>query len=406
MKRYFSISITLFMFSAINALTYFLLGFVYGNTAFSEVYSLTYPLQYIVVIFISFFASASNIRANKEDNKNCSNTGIVLGLVFGIIPFAITAIFVDSYINFMNLNPQIYRTFTLMAIGDLFFTYVINLVTEKLYFENQDKKANLCLLLFMVLNMASIALTTLITKNQMIILAINLLCLLIYCTVWLILVLKKFKFDFSITKNFKYESLYIVNDLFMFFTYLFGFSKAFSFGAEYVVALNFVNLITDPQWDALGAINKIAKIDYSMSNYNHKQANKYSFVITICYTFSSFVFFFGLFRLYKIELSVGIIFLAIQIVDMLLNSYKANLQSFLQLDYSPTKCTIINVFHKSVRLILSLSLFTPYNTNIGQLASGIIGLSIFMIIRFIYYKLDKTGFLVKKQKIKIEKAST
>ncbi len=71
MKRYFTMSLTLFLFSILNALTFLLLGILTGNTAYSEIYSITYPIQFVVAIFQSFFASASNIRANKEGKKLC-----------------------------------------------------------------------------------------------------------------------------------------------------------------------------------------------------------------------------------------------------------------------------------------------------------------------------------------------
>ena len=133
MKRYFSMSLTFFAFSALNAVTYLLLGIIMGNTAFAEIFSITYPLQFVVAILLSFFASASNVRANKENNKSCVESGMLLGLFAGIVVFSLVAVFVDGYVQFMNMSPEVYRTFTLMSIGQLFFTFVNNLITEKLY---------------------------------------------------------------------------------------------------------------------------------------------------------------------------------------------------------------------------------------------------------------------------------
>ena len=99
MKRYFTLSLTLFVYSALNVLTYLFLGLITGNPEFSGIFSITYPLQ----------------------------------LIFGIIIFSLVAIFVDNYISFMNMDAGIYRNFTLMAIGQLFLGFVCNIVTEKLY---------------------------------------------------------------------------------------------------------------------------------------------------------------------------------------------------------------------------------------------------------------------------------
>lgn len=396
MKRYFSISLSLFLFSALNALTYLLLGIIYNNLAFSEIFSLTYPLQFVVAILLSFFASSSNIRANKENNKDCVFSGMILGLIAAFIIFAIIAIFIDKYILFMNMDPEIYRTFTLMAIGQLFFSFVANLIAEKLYYEDNDKKANLCNVGFIILNLITVSVTTLITKNQIIIMSVNLLSLFIYCLIWFTFNIKKFQFNFSIKKNFKFESMYIISNILMLIIYLFGYRTAFGFGSEYVIALNFVNLITDPQWDALESISKIAKIEISQSKYNYKKAIKFSSIITTFFIGSSIILFFALFNTYNVVLKIGLIYLGIQAIDMILNIFKANLQSFLQLEYSPTKCTIIYCIAKAVRTILSITILSPYNTNIAQLAGGVLGLTLFAILRFKNYKLDKTGFLQPK----------
>ncbi len=396
MKRYFNISITLFIFSALNVLTYFLLGVITKNTAYSEVFSLIYPLQFVVSILLSFFASASNIRANKEKNENCIDIGIILGAIVGFLTFGIVGLLVDNYIVFMNMDPDIYRNFTLMAIGQLFFTYIINLVAEKLYFKDKDNRANLCILGFILLNLFSVTISALFTTNELIIVLVNLISLLLYCAVWLGLTIRRVHFDFNIIKNFKYESMYIINELFMFIIYFFGYSRAFGFGSEYVTALNLVNLITDPQWDALNAINKIAKIDISKSEYNYKKSLINSSLISAFYIGISITLFFGLFKTYKVVLSIGLIYLAVQIFDMLMNIVTANIKTYLQLEFSPTRCTIYNLVIKVIRTVLILSIFSPFNTDIGQIAGGLLSLTIFMIIRLKYYKKDKEGYLAPK----------
>ena len=194
------------------------------------------------------------------------------------------------------MSPEIYRNFTLMSFGELFLSFVLSMLTEKMYFKDKDKQANLCTIGFIALNFATVVLTALITKNQLIIVLVNFVSLFVYVLVWFCLTIKKFKFDFNIIQNFKYESLYTLGNVLMLVTYLFGYSSVFSFGGEYVVALNFVNLITDPQWDALEAMDKIAKIDISNSEYNYKKALKNSAVISSTYCLSSIVLFFFTFQ--------------------------------------------------------------------------------------------------------------
>lgn len=396
MKRYFSISLTTFIFSALNVLTYFLLGIIMGNTAYSEVFLITYPLQYAMLVMLYFFASASNIRANREKNENCVESGMVLGILFGLIVFLLPVVFIDKYMQFMNVDVEFYRTFTLMSFGQLFFSYVIGIIAEKLYYKNDDKKANLCNIGFIGLNVITVSITALITKTQWIILTVNLGALLIYCVIWLALNLRKFHLDFSIKKNIRYESLYTFGDLLMFIIYLIGLRRVFGFGAEYAVALNFAALVTDPQWDAIGTIAKISKIDISQSKYNYKTGLKNSAVVIMFYACTSIILFFSLASVYDVVLKIGVIYLAIQVADMVINIFQTNLQPFMLLEYSSIKTTVLGLGYKGIRTILSLVILNPYNTNIGQIIAAVIGLAAFLYLRFRHYRLDKEGFLVRK----------
>ncbi len=393
-------SLTLFSFSAINVLTYLFLGIILGNTAYSEIFSLTYPLQFAVVILLNLFVSASCIRSNKENNSNCVTSGMLLGLLFGATIFGLVAGFIDGYITFMNMDTAIYHNFALMSVGQLFFAFINNMVAERMYFLGQDKKANLVSLGFILLNFVSVILTALCTKNQLIIVFVNLGSLLIYTAVWFALSLKKFKFEFSIVKNFRLESLSLVSNIFMLIIYLFGYSTAFSFGAQYVISLNFVNLVTDPQWDAFDSISKIAKIDISNSNYNYKKAMKDSIVITIFYILSSVVLFFALFKVFNVTLWIGLVCLGIQAIDMFIYAFKSNSQTFLQLEYSASKSTTVNLVCKIVRTVLSVFIINPFNTNIAQLVAGFMSFLIFEIIRVKTFKVDKDGTLVLREKVK------
>ena len=397
MKKYISISITLCIFSSVNALTYFILGLTLGDTSYSNIFSITYSFQFISIILTSIFASASNIRANKENNKNCTDTGIVVGTFTGIIIFGLIILFINNFLSFMSLDTDKFKTLTIMLVVDIFFSYIVNLVSEKYYFVNKDKIANLCSIGFICLNLISITLASLITKNQTAIAIINLTCLLIYCAIWLVLTVKKFKFDFNIVKNFKYESTHIISNLFMFIIYFWGYKRAFEFEDKYIIALNFVNLITDPFWDSLEAISKIAKIQISKGEFNHRLSKRNSLLLTLFYCFIICLLFFALFSLYSVSITIALIFLAIQIVDMLLYAIKANIQSYLQIEFSATKCTVINLVCKVIRTLLSLIIFSPFNTNIGQIVGGLLSYLIFLIFKNIYFYTDKNGFLVRKE---------
>lgn len=399
MKRYFSISLTSFAFSIFNVLMYFLLGLITGNTAFSGIFSIIYPLQFIVSMLLCFFSSASNIRANKEGNKNCIGIGMILGAIVGVVIFTVVAVFIDNYIEFMNMSPNFFKTFTLMAVGQLFCNYICSIVTEKLYFENNDKLGNFCMLGFIFLNLLTVVVTALITSNQTIILLVNFISLIIYVSIWFCFNVAELKFNFNALKNFRFESINILGDFFMLLIYLFGFRRAFGFGIEYYTAISFINLITDPLWDGQSAINQIAKIDISQHTFNYKKAIRRSAVVTMFFISIGTILFFTLFKVYNVILTIGIIYFLIQVTDMLLNIAQANVKTYLQLEYSSLKTTTVHLTMKVIRTGMSILLFTPFNTDIAQISCNALGITILLIIFYKNFKTEKDGSIMRKMKV-------
>ena len=114
------------------------------------------------------------------------------------------------------------------------------------------------------------------------------------------------------------------------------------------------------------------------------------------YACTSIILFFSLASVYDVVLKIGVIYLAIQVADMVINIFQTNLQPFMLLEYSSIKTTVLGLGYKGIRTILSLVILNPYNTNIGQIIAAVVGLVAFLYLRFKHYRLDKEGFLVRK----------
>ena len=76
--------------------------------------------------------------------------------------------------------------------------------------------------------------------------------------------------------------LFLLVFLFLFFLiYLFGLSNALEFGEKYTVALNFVALITDTQWDSFDAITSRrpykneTSIEYAISELKNNRGTQF-----------------------------------------------------------------------------------------------------------------------------------
>lgn len=398
MKRLLNVASGLFFLSIFPILSWILLGITLNDTNISNVFSLTYPMQFVWGIIITFFGTAVNIKKYKENkNNDVVFSGIIWGSIFGLIIFGIVAIFVDKYITFMNMDPQIYHNFCLYSLGNLFFQLVFSLIMEKLYFENKEKLANLHSFCYNFLSFAVLIITSLITKNTIIIISVTLSSVFIYNIILSIWQFNKFKFILNFLSCFKYESAGLSTNLFMLIIYLFGFKNSFTFGNEYIIAINFVAMITDVLWDSFGAIKKCSKVDISQNNFKFKESLKNGLLLISLGTTLSIVSFFSLFNTFKVTLTIGLIVLAFQIFDFYLTSIINTLYPFLQLQFSATKTTIIEIFAQTVRVILSVFLPTAYCTEIGQCVASIILFSLYLFIIIKYYKLENDSLIFKEK---------
>lgn len=404
MKRLFRIASGLFIFSLFPVVSWLLLGLTLDKSLVN-IFSLTYPIQFIWAILKSIFATGANIKQIKEKNPNAVLSSMTIGIVVSAIIFGILAVFVDNYIGYMNMDVETYRDFTLYSILSLFVQLIFGFVLEKLYFEEKEKLGNIHSFAFNTLNLVVLIGTSLITKNSTVIIATTLACISVYVIALLIWQYRRFKFEFNILSNFKYESVTICTNIMMFITYFVGFSNAFQAGEEYVVALNFESLVTDSQWDACNAISTAAKIDISYEKFNYKKSLKHAYIFTGVIISSVLVMFFSLFSVYHVNLQIGLMFLGLQLLDFCISPFYFIYETFYQLKFSATFNTIFAIVEKLLRVLLSILLPTAFCTSIGQVSAAYFQLIIYMIIRFKFFKLNKDGLLERKH-VKISEKTT
>lgn len=395
LKRILRIGSGLFIYSIVPILSWILLGFIKGDPRIENVFSITYPMQFVYVIVVSMFATAANIRANKEQDDNQIYSSAFWGIAFSVIIFLIPTIFVDEYIIFFGQDAGFYRVYVIYSFLLNIIQTIFSFVIEKMFFEDKDKKANLHLLAFNLINLALLVVSSLIFSDFVISLIITLAVLFVYVVVLICCECKKFKINFSFLRNFRYESANIISNIFMFLIYLFGLKNAFCAGQEYVLALTTVGLCTDAFWDALQAISKIAKIDLSKKRYNYKQELKNSFVLTAIVILLSCVMTITLSLLNGAKLSIVLIYLSFQIFDIATEPFKQIMSTYTQLEFSPRLNTIINFVFKAVRIVLSVFIISPFCTEIGQITQCILLFGSYIILRVVKYKVVEGKLMIK-----------
>ena len=399
MKRVFRIGGGLFIYSIIPILSWITLSFVLKDSRIINVFSIIYPIQFLWSILRLMFASGANIRKEREKDPNAVWNGIFWGTIFAAIIFAIPLVFVDKFILFMGQDPAVYRIYVIYAIALLFLQVLFSLIIEKLYFEDREKTANIHLVAFNLITFVSIVLLSWLIPNKLIAVLVTLGILLIYIICLYVWQFKKFKIDFKFYRNFRYESANIISSLAMLIIYLFGFKIAFSAGPEFLAGISIVALCTDSQWDSLGAIATIAKIDISKGRYDFRKEVKNAYAYLSVAVTTSVAMTIGLFFANQVDPRIVFSILAFQVADMLVYPYRQILSAFTQIEYSATLNTIINLSFEGIRTVLSVFLLTPYCTQIGQIVQGVFTCVVFTIIRIVKYRIvDKKLVVMKKEK--------
>lgn len=397
MKRLLRISFDLSLLSFIPIISWFLLGIIVDKNLIN-IFTLTYPLQFIYYIIKSIFSTGANISKEKDKNENAVMSGLVLGTIVSIIIFTIILFNIDNYISFMNMDVSTYKNFTIYSILQLFICLEFAMMQDKLYYEEKNKLANKHSLVFNLLNFILLIGTSLITKNQVIIIATTLIPLAIYTLYIYIKNSNKFKFNINVLKCIKYDSVELFNNIAFFLIFLFGLSNALEYGKMYATALTFIALITDTQWDTFDAIKAAATIDISKRKFNYIEHRNNAYKLSGILFGTSLIMFVLLYGFYDLDFKITMLYFSFEIVNFLIYPIYRIKTCYLQLEYSAFKITSNKIIASILRMFMSL-LKTPFCTGIGQVCSSVYQLITVSIMFGHSFKIDKTGCVVKKKSI-------
>lgn len=394
MKRLLRISFNSAIFSLIPILSWFMLGLLVDKNLVN-VFTLTYPLQFIWALMKSIFATGANISKEKDKNDNAVLSVMTIGMIVGFIVFGIFAINVRKYIEFMNMDYEVYKEFALYSIFQLYIQLIFSFVLEKLYFEDKEKLANKYCMQLNLLNFVVLILSAIILKSKMQIVVVTLITILIYTAYVTIKQYKRFKFVINIINCLRYESVEICNNILFFLIFLFGLSNALQFGEKYILALNFVALITDTQWDSFEAIKTVAKIDISKEKFNYKNHKMNAYKLLGILLTTVFIMLIVSLRYYNLDFKITTIYLSFELINFIIYPIYSIKTSYLQLEKYEIKVTANKLFAGILRMTMSL-LKTPYCTGIGQVTSSLYQ---FITVNMIFHRnfvINKNGIVIKK----------
>lgn len=394
MKRLLRIAFNSAIFSFIPILSWFCLGLIVDKNL-ANIFTLTYPLQFIWLLLKSIFGTGANISKQIDQDENAVLSGMTSGTIIGFIVFGLFALNLKSYIKFMNLDYEIYKEFALYSVIQLYIQLLFAFVLEKLYFEGKEKKANKYCIQLNLINFVVLILSAIFIKSKISIIIITLLSIFIYTLAILIKQYRKFKLEIHIIKYIRYESVEIANNLLFFLIYLFGLSNALEYGEKYTVALNFVALITDTQWDSFDAITTVAKIDISKNKFNYIEHRNNAYRLLGILAFTTFIMLLISYRFYELDLIITFIYLSFEMANFILYPIYTLKTCYLQLGKLAKNITTNKITAGVIRFFISL-IKTPYCTGIGQITSTLYQVITVNSMFYKNYEIDKKGNVIEK----------
>ena len=394
MKRLLKISFDLALLSFIPVLSWFCLSLIEDKNLIN-IFSLTYPIQYIWSVLKSIFATGANISKEKDKNKNAVMSGIVVGSLVSVAIFGLLAFNIEKYIEFMSKDVSIYKNFALYSVFQLLLQLFFSFILEKLQYEEKNDLANKYSITFSILNFIVLITSALIFDSQKLIIITTLLVMVIYTAYISIKTLEPFKLQLDILKFIEYDSVEICNNLLFFFIFLFGLSNAFEFGSEYALAITFVSLITDTQWDIFASIGIAAKIDIIKNKFNYKEHRNNAYKLLLILLLSSFLMFLVLYRFYELNLVLVAIYFSFDLIAMTMYPIYKIKTCYLHLEYAPVKITINKIISSGLRMLVTF-VKTPFCNGFGQMTSSLYQFVTINIIFNNNYIINKKGYIEKR----------
>lgn len=392
MRRLLKISLDIFLTSFSAILVWFFVGLILDKNL-TNTFSLTYSMQCVYGIVVSIFGHGANIYSLKHNDKKSVDNCIFWGSVFATVFFGLMCVFSSKYISFMQMDESVYLTFCRYSILQILLQTILQLVLTKLYYLEQNSKANKLVICFNAINLALIVCLSLITKNQLIITLVTISTLALFVLAVLIknINIKNINLKIHILSQIKYDITSVVSYVMFFIIYFFGFSNSFAFGEQYVVAITFATFVTDVQWDMVESIKTVAKIDISKNKMDLKQHIKNSFKLISLLISMTIIMSLIAYPIYKPDLTIVAVFVSLHVIDFFMESFYLTKQVYLQLEWSSTVVTIITIVSYALRTSFSF-VPTPYCTIIGQIVQSVICLVAYLTIFAVLKKRQKVKF--------------
>lgn len=380
------ISITDCLQSLLPILMWFVLGIVYGDTDYFNVFTLTYPFQFVWFLINSLVVVGAikyETKENKEDN-NYAYSAIIVSFIIFLAVIVLVALNIDKIspntkYNELYIYSLICLALDIIAVG----------ICKVEQYNNNNKSAFNISVEYYTTRIILVAIVRLLINNKIQAIEITVMLLILYVIVLCTRKMKITHFYFNVFKGVKYQISESISSIAMFIIYFFGLQKVINGSEAFLVAYNICAMCTDTQWDILwSAIETNTSIEVCNGTYdkNVKTLIKNSVLYSLLLLLSSLIMLAISYIITQYDIKAALIILMLECSLFPYYALRYVYESYLMIEYSGIWLVIIPLIGYTIRTILSFTINSCYALSISVGVCAVYGCTAIVILYAIQRK--------------------
>lgn len=390
-KNLFSISITDCLQSLIPILAWYIVGIIYNDSDYFNIFTLTYYFQFIYMSIFIMFISGSIKYAAKSNKGDMSlgYCGIIEGVIVMLLFVIVASLNVDMLINYFHVGTK-YKPFYILSLVFLTLDMVTCGIAKIMQYEDRDKDAFKFTITYQIVKCVSIIIPRLLHFINKDIFGVNItvtltgILLTIYVIVTAIKHMQITKIHINCLIGWRIEASVLVSEIGMLIIYFFGLQKSVSGSVEFLTAYNIAAMCTDTQWDILSSAidtNTTKEICDGTYDKNEKQILEASVIYSIILFMTSLAMIIICRTLFTFNIQMCLTVFLIECSTFMIYAISYSEEAWLKINYIGKPMAIITIISYVARIILSLTLQSKYRLSLAILILAIYG---FIAITILY----------------------
>lgn len=396
LKNLFKIASTDCLQSLIPILAWYLVGIIYNDSDYFNIFTLTYYFQFIYLLIYGVIICGSIKYTVKNNHKDMSlgYCAIIEGaLALGII-VVIASLKVESLLNYFTVGIK-YKPFYIMSLAFLILDMISCGTAKIMQYQDDDSGAFKLTIKYQLAKCISIVISrTFYYVNEdafdtNITTTLTIIILTLYVIIQTIKHFKITEVYINCLRGWKIEAPGLVSEISMFIIYFFGLQKSVSGQAVFLAAYNMAAMCTDTQWDILSSVID-TNTTKAVCNGSYDKDKKTLFTASVIYgniLLVSSILMVIISRLFfKFSLLDALVIILIECSTFTLYAIKYVKTAWLKINYAGIWMVITTVVGYIIRIILSFALYSKYRLSISVFIIALYGFACITILYSWKYK--------------------